>query len=188
MAVTYFKRYRMEMDLGKIPIGRPVVPPGYQLLPWHVDLLELHAEVKYFSFRHEIDAQLFPCFTDLSACRRLMQDITSRTGFLPGATWLAVFGGHPSWLMEPCGTIQAVVDSAGEGWIQNVGVVPEHRRRGVGQCLLRSCLAGCAQAGLTRVHLEVTADNLPAIRLYEGVGFSVARTLIKPAELSWHSW
>lgn len=187
MAITYFKRYRMEVDLRAIPVAWPVAPPGYQLLPWHEDLLELHAEVKYFSFRHEIDAQLFPCFTDLAACRRLMQDISSRAGFLPQATWLAVFAPQSGWLLEPCGTIQAVVDSAGEGWIQNVGVVPEHRRKGIGRSLLRSCLAGCAQAGLKRVHLEVTADNLPAIRLYEGVGFFVVRTLIKPAEMSWHS-
>ncbi|MCS7237629.1 MAG: GNAT family N-acetyltransferase [Thermoguttaceae bacterium] len=185
MSVTYFKRYRMEADLHDLPLHWPQVPAGYRLLPWCQELLDLHAEVKYLSFRHELDAQLFPCFTDLAACRRLMRDIASREGFLPDATWLAVCYRGPDWLLEPCGTIQAVVDSCGEGWIQNVGVVPQHRRRGIGTCLLRHCLAGCARAGLKRVHLEVTADNLPAVALYQRVGFSVARTIFKPVEVAW---
>lgn len=185
MPVTYFKRYRMEVDLTATGFQWPAAPVGYVFLPWREELLDVHAEVKYFSFRHELDAQLFPCFTDLSACRRLMRDIACREGFLPGATWLAVFNPGSGWLWEPCGTIQAVVDSVGDGWIQNVGVVPHHRRRGVATCLLRYCLVGCARAGLKRVHLEVTADNLPALTLYERVGFSIARTVYKPVEVAW---
>ena len=184
MTITYFKRCRMEADLRKLPAHWPPPPPGYHFLPWQEDLLEVHAEVKYLSFRHEMDAQLFPCFTDPAACRRLMNDIVSRAGFLPGGTWLAAYQREVGGLLEPCGTIQVIVDSFGEGWIQNVGVVPEHRRRGVGSTLLRYCLTGCAQAGLTKVHLEVTAENLPALRLYEKVGFFVVRTLFKPAELT----
>jgi ribosomal protein S18 acetylase RimI-like enzyme len=185
MTVTYFKRYRMAVDLRSLPNQWPPTPPQYRFLPWEASLLEVHAEVKYLSFRHEMDAQLFPSFTDRAACERIMREITSRSGFLPGGTWLAVYHPEPTYLMEPCGTIQVIVDSFGEGWIQNVGVVPGHRRRGVGLGLLRHCLIGCAHAGLTRVHLEVTADNLPAVSLYRRVGFSVVQTLLKPAEWTW---
>ncbi len=182
MTLTYFKRYRMEVDLTSTNLELPALPKGYRLLPWEKSLLELHAEVKHLSFRHEIDAQLFPCFTSLAACHRLMSEIVSRRGFLPEATWLAVCQASPDSVLEPCGTIQGVQDEAGDGWIQNVGVVPEHRNRGVGSCLLRYCLAGCARRGLSRVHLEVTADNYGAVRLYERIGFEVVKTLYKMAE------
>lgn len=52
-----------------------------------------------------------------------------------------------------------------------MGVHPDYRRRGLGEALMRACLVKAKAKGITRVELEVRADNLPAIRLYEKVGF-----------------
>ena len=91
MAITYFKRYRMEIDLRgrRFDLVRP--PAGYRLLPFHADLLDAHALVKYESFCDEIDSVVFSCFTDPLACQRLMVEICGREGFLPQATWLAQY-------------------------------------------------------------------------------------------------
>jgi ribosomal protein S18 acetylase RimI-like enzyme len=45
-------------------------------------------------------------------------------------------------------------------------------------------LRGFRQVGLTRAFLEVTADNVAAIRLYEQLGFAVVRTVFKATELA----
>ena len=52
-----------------------------------------------------------------------------------------------------------------------MGVLQDYRRRGIGEALLRACLAKAKTKGITRIELEARVDNLPAIRLYEKLGF-----------------
>src|SRR5205085_8768114 len=102
MGLTYFKRFRMEIDLvGREFISR--LPPGYRLVPWDDSLLELHAEVKFASFHTEIDSNVFPCLGDLLGCHRLMQEIRQKEGFLPAATWLAVHDASGGPSADCCG-------------------------------------------------------------------------------------
>ena len=71
------------------------------------------------------------------------------------------------------------------GAIQNVGITPAHRGRGVGTALLLAALAGFQQMGLSRVYLEVTAQNDGAVRLYKRLGFRRTKTLFKAVELAY---
>lgn len=184
MGLTYFKRYRMEIDLTGRDLSWPVLPEGYQLLPWASSLLEAHAEVKFLSFRDEIDANVFPCFSEYAGCKRLMTEIARKAGFLPDATWLASHVGPNGKPQEYCGTVQGIKDRSGMGAIQNLGIVPGHRGHGIGTFLLYRALRGFRQAGLSRVFLEVTADNEGAIRLYRRLGFDVVKTVFKAAEVT----
>ncbi len=68
MALTYFKRFRMEIELARWPLETPSVPLGYTLAGWNESLVEAHAEAKYQSFRQEIDANVFPCLGDREGC------------------------------------------------------------------------------------------------------------------------
>jgi putative acetyltransferase len=52
-----------------------------------------------------------------------------------------------------------------------MGVLPEYRRQGIGEALLRACIEKAKSKDITRVELETRADNLPSIRLYEKIGF-----------------
>ncbi len=52
-----------------------------------------------------------------------------------------------------------------------MGVHPTYRGRGIGRRLLAACIEKAWRTGLTRIELEVRADNGPAIRLYEQAGF-----------------
>ncbi|MFN9915238.1 MAG: GNAT family N-acetyltransferase, partial [Pirellulaceae bacterium] len=61
MVTTYFKRFRMETRLPLVDRPAPPLAPGFRLLPWSSGLVKDHARVKYESFRHEIDASVFPC-------------------------------------------------------------------------------------------------------------------------------
>lgn len=183
MSVSYYKRYRMDVDLrGWRPVP-PCAPIGYRLLPWRPELLFDHSEVKYQSFRNEIDADVFNCLGELDGCHRLMEEISLKEGFLPEATWLAVY--HGGELPEPCGTIQGIRAGHKYGAIQNIGIVPRHRGRGVGSALISAALGGFQQAGVSRVYLEVTAQNDGAVRLYKRLGFRRAKTLFKAVELAY---
>lgn len=184
MGVTYFKRYRMEIDLRGALFRPPELGEGYVLLPWRESLLEAHAAAKYGSFCSEMDANVFPCLGEREGCVRLMREITRREGFLSGATWLLAFqppGGHA---VEYCGTVQGVRDTQEYGAIQNLGITPNHRSRGCGTVLLHRALCGFREAGLRRAYLEVTAQNSGAIRLYHRLGFRTVRTVYKAAEVA----
>jgi len=183
--LTYFKRYRMEIDLrGRLP-ACPPMPPGYRLMAWDASLLEAHSEVKFLSFREEIDASVFPCLGDYSGCVRLMQEISRKEGFLGQATWLVTYGGNQTDAWENCGTIQGIRDRTGLGAIQNLGITPEHRGRGLGTVLMAKALEGFRAAGLRRAFLEVTAQNDGAVRLYRRMGFARARTVYKAVEAAY---
>lgn len=174
--VTYFKRFRMEADLLASFAPVPELAPGFAWLPWREDLLEQHARAKQQSFDKEIDGLIFPNLSTYEGCVRLMRDIRRRQGFCAAATWLIVHDG------VPCGTIQGVSDRCGAGVIQNLGVVPAYRGRGIGAALMLQAMLGFRQVGLGRAALEVTAQNGAAVRLYRRLGFRCRRTLYKAVD------
>ncbi|MEM8733450.1 MAG: N-acetyltransferase [Planctomycetota bacterium] len=184
MTVAYYKRYKMELRLADLVTNEePKCAEGIRLLPWTPRLLSRHAEVKWQSFREEIDAHVFPCLGDLDGCRQLMKEITSRKNFAHQATWLACRDSDFTAGLQPCGTIQGLLTSPRDGAIQNLGVHPECRGLGVGSALLFQSLLGFQAAGCRFVNLEVTVQNSSAIRLYEKFGFRHVETLFKIADL-----
>lgn len=174
--VTYYKRYRMEIDL-QTELPRPVLPAGYAWVAWNDLLLEQHAEVKYHCFFEEIDGIVFPSLSSRIGCLTLMREISRKSGFRPEATWLV--SGPEGY----CATVQGVRERSGCGAIQNLGVTPAHRGRGIGSALLLMALHGFQQVGLKQAFLEVTADNEPAIRLYRRLGFRCRKTIYKASPL-----
>ena len=169
---SHFKRYRMERPLAGLP-DVPVLPAGYAAIPWHDRLLYLHADTKCECFRDDLDGRLFPNLADRLGCRFLMEAIRARDGFCPGATWL--LAGRDGY----CGTVQGVLDAKRTGAIQNLGIVPEHRGRGLGLALLHLALRGFARAGARRCILEVTAQNRTAVELYRRSGFLPTRAFYR---------
>ncbi|GAB5404517.1 MAG: GNAT family N-acetyltransferase [Aureliella sp.] len=185
MAVAYFKRYRMELQIDRSrPIGAdlPRPPQGFRVLPWTPRLLNQHADVKWMSFREELDAHVFPCLSQREGCRHLMREIVGRTDFVPEATWLVVRENSFTNQWQPCGTIQGLLSGSREGAIQNIGVHPECRGLGLGTVLVAYAVDGFKEVDCQSVNLEVTVENSSAIRLYERLGFRRVETLFKISE------
>lgn len=175
---TYVKRFQMVYDLRNRPLIEPVLPDHFVWIPWSQGVLKTHATVLYLSFRGNIDGKIFPSFGSLDRCRNLMDALSSRQGFLPGTTWL-MSQNLPHSPPEYCATIQGIQHSSDVGSIQNVAVLPEFRRRGLGAALVQKALLGFQQAGIERVGLEVTAENCSALRLYKKNGFDILKTIYK---------
>jgi ribosomal protein S18 acetylase RimI-like enzyme len=182
--ITYFRRYRMEIDLRQIELPIPYLPEGYFWNGWSSDMVQRHAETKYDSFRDELDSRVFPCLGERDGCNRLMHEIAGQSSFLPEATWLISFQSFEDNLFHDVGTIQGLAHTSMVGAIQNVGVVPEHRGLGLGRALVLKCLHGFRATGIPRVSLEVTAENHPAVELYKRVGFRIVRTMYRDVEQS----
>jgi ribosomal protein S18 acetylase RimI-like enzyme len=211
MGLTYFKRYRMELDLRGRDFSQPQLPAGYYFVPWQQTTTEEHAQVKHLCFHQEIDSQVFPCLSDYAGCLRLMNEIARKPGFLPKATWLLctdvavgksrfdtanlnesvgygntiVYSGTmkvQEKVRKVCGTIQGIIDNQGFGAIQNLGIVPELRGQGLGTCLLFKALQGFSDHGVNRAMLEVTSQNDQAVKLYKRIGFMKIRTVYKVIE------
>lgn len=174
--ISYFKRFRMEIDLRDVPLDPGPLPEPFFFVPWDEALIPLHAEVKFQSFVDEIDSTVFPSLSSKQGCQALMREIRRKPGFLPEATWLI------SSRSECVGTVQGIREWTGFGAIQNLGILPGHRHHGLGRALLLQCLKGFQRAGVDRVFLEVTAQNEKAVRLYRQVGFRRRKTLYKAVD------
>jgi ribosomal protein S18 acetylase RimI-like enzyme len=62
------------------------------------------------------------------------------------------------------------------GWSSHVGEVrvivdPDHRGRGIGRALARHAVLAALELGLTKMVVEVVADQAPAIAMFRALGF-----------------
>lgn len=133
-------------------------------------MLEIHADIKHRGFRNDLDARIFPTFRDYKQCVNLMKSISESPLFLPAAT-LLIANGNEHDLFEYVACIQGMRFSEEVGAIQNIAVLPDYRGYGIGRAILLGSLWGFQQQGVKRVTLEVTAENIPAVKLYTRVGF-----------------
>lgn len=60
-----------------------------------------------------------------------------------------------------------------EGYINNIAVFPEHRRKGVGKALIKRLFGLARDEKLSFISLEVRESNQSAISLYEKFGFKL---------------
>jgi mycothiol synthase len=76
----------------------------------------------------------------------------------------------PDWIAQT---------SRQEGYVNTLGVLREHRRRGLGTALLAQSLRVLRQAGMEAAHLHADAENLTgAVRLYERLDFKLRKTSV----------
>lgn len=185
MAVTYFKRFKMQIGLEHLANRSPIEFEDYEFWGWNSRLLSQHAEAKYESFCDELDSHVFPCLGEPDGCLKLMNEISCRNGFVPESTWLLVHQTPGSNHYENCGTVQGIRTSKTTGSIQNLGIARAHRGRGLGTELLVRSLLGFASVGMQQVSLEVTVHNSGALELYKKLGFTVTDIVYKSADLKY---
>ena len=65
----------------------------------------------------------------------------------------------------------------------DLGVDAAHRRRGIGQSLLRRAVQWASSANAHRLQLTVVTANSPAVSLYRNAGFEIEGTLKRAARI-----
>ena len=58
-----------------------------------------------------------------------------------------------------------------EGYVTNIGVLPEYRRRGIGSKIVSKLIDFSKEKSLSFISLEVRVSNTAAIKLYKSFGF-----------------
>ena len=58
-----------------------------------------------------------------------------------------------------------------EGYITNIGVMPDYRRKGIGAKLVKELINYSIKNSLSFLSLEVRVSNIAAIKLYDSFGF-----------------
>ena len=100
------------------------------------------------------------CFSDPWPRELLSRQLRSGRHVLLSAVWDDAVAGYAGF--------EYVLD---EGYIGNVAVSADYRRRGLGRKLVETMLECARQRELAFLTLEVRAGNEPARGLYEAMGF-----------------
>ena len=174
----FIKRNQMVFDFAKTTLAPIQLPDGFWFVEWSASLVEPHADVLHRSFRNDSDGAVFTSFRQYNNCHLLIETLATSHLFLPEATLIIAYG-DPQDIFEYVANIQGLKLSDDVGAIQNVAVLPEYRRRGLGQALVQGALQGFQHVGIKRVTLEATADNLSAVNLYERIGFTTFRAYMR---------
>lgn len=64
-----------------------------------------------------------------------------------------------------------------KGHVVSVAVLPEHRRKGIGEALVSKAMDGMRGYGAKQCYLEVRLTNREATSLYRKLGFETTRTV-----------
>jgi len=75
----------------------------------------------------------------------------------------------------------------GSTWLPFLGVKPAYRRRGVGRSLLSRFIEESRRRGSGKVSLDTDPRLVPAVRLYESMGFVVEGTAENREDQAWVS-
>jgi ribosomal-protein-alanine N-acetyltransferase len=114
---------------------------------------------------------------DIDACLTLEHELFTDDAWSAELFW-SELAQHESrhYLVATDG--DAIVGYAGlavtddEGYVQTLGVVTTHQRKGIGAQMMAALVDEAAARGATRMGLEVRADNAAAQELYRRFGFA----------------
>lgn len=142
----------MSCDLRRVDEGTPAPPPGVELVA-----VRDHDRLALYDVYREAFADR-PGFPDPSA-EEWLADLVDDSEWDLDLSRVAVHDGRAVGFVNVVGS-----------WIDQVGVVPTHRRRGVAGALLRQALAGLRGARKQEAWLTVEVAN-PAVAAYTALGF-----------------
>ncbi|MFB9842874.1 GNAT family N-acetyltransferase [Mucilaginibacter ginsenosidivorans] len=96
--------------------------------------------------------------------------ISQRLANNESVIFVAIADGTPAGFTQLYPTYSSV--RACKNWILNDLYVDEnHRKKGIGEALIRTAIAFAKAAGAADLQLETATDNHTAQRLYEAIGF-----------------
>lgn len=162
-------RLYWDMTWSGEPLPDVGLPFGYHIRPFG------ERDVSALTAAHNAafaDSWQFAPDTEAMVAHRAQMANTTNEGIR-----LLFYGGE---LAGYCWTLLVSDGRTRHGVIGSMGLTPRFRGLGVSKPLLRSGMAYLESAGADRIRLEVDAQNAPALRLYQSMGFA------KTGKLRWY--
>lgn len=163
-----FRKVRQFEELLRPLTDLPAIsePVGVRIEPWPADRDDEILQVKNKSFADHWGSTPTPAHTWNSMVRGF--------GSYAERSFIALDGGDRVVAYSLNHRTPADDELLGrrDGWIDNLGTLPEWRGRGIASALIVHSLHAFVAAGLTHASLGVDSDSLTgAIRLYKTLGF-----------------
>lgn len=159
----------MVRDLSQ-PVPKPVTDDRITITGYQPALAEQARLIRNESFRdHWGSAETSP---------QTWAHFLAASSFRPGLSFLAYQGTEPLGMLM-ASEYEAQQERTGRRdlYINLIGTRAAGRKRGIATALLATAMSAARAAGYDQASLGVDADSLTgAVRLYERVGFTVART------------
>jgi mycothiol synthase len=151
-----FEELAMERDLSGVSVARSRWPDGATLLEWSDDTASASFDVYQAAFRERPG---FPGWSRSEWIERVCGD----RDFAPQASLCVLIGGMPAGFV--------VCD---RGWVDQVGVTPEHRRRGLATALVNEATSRMRAHGIRTARLHVNTNNPRALATWRRLGWHVS--------------
>lgn len=153
---SVFEELVMQRDL-LLPLPNLAMPPEVNFTTWQPVLADQFFQAYQAAFRER------PGFPGYSA-DQWISDFLENENFKPEWSLLARAGD------QPVGFVTASAEPPG-GYVIQVGVIPEQRRRGLSSALITETMRRMKAAGLNVTQLLVNVNNPGAIQTYLMLGF-----------------
>lgn len=158
------RAYLMQRTLDNIP--KPNI--GIQLKLLTARHLGTEAFVKFFMecFHNSKDRDASLIAADIKRTRQFIQHLIEREGKNHDPDgWIAAFA------QDKFAGFAIAIEQHNNGLVAEIGVAPHFRKRGIGTWLSIKALQRLKDRGFKQAFLGVDAQNIPAIKLYEKLGF-----------------
>jgi mycothiol synthase len=160
---------QMRCD-ADVPLAEPVYPAGYTVRPYTevqdvptaTDALN-RGFIGHFEHRDATEAEIAHWLSGEHTRPDGIFLAFGPAGDPAGICWTEINPDHSARRGRPT------------GYIDSLGVVPEHRRKGLGRALLLQGMRWLRANGQTTIELDAWGENERALPLYEGVGFRISR-------------
>lgn len=168
---SVFEELVMQRDLRQLLPEQPL-PADVSLTTWKPELADQFFQAYTAAFRDR------PGFPGTPAAEWI-SDLTENETFKPEWSLLARVG------ELPVGFINADAERPG-GYVQQIGVIPGQRRRGLASALLVETMRRMQADGVSAAQLVVNINNPGAIQTYAGLGFVKAGRRARFEQTSGH--
>ena len=168
--------HRQFMLLALVPrmVREPRPAEGLRLESWSDRWLQPAARLIRLAYDSHIDGEINDQYRSEAGALRFLRNIVFLRGcgeFLPRASFVVSF----SETDVPIGIVLTSAVAPGVAHTTQICVLPGYQGHGLGRRLLEASIASLERAGYSALSLTVTSANLPAIRLYESIGFRTLR-------------
>jgi len=156
----------------------PRLPIGYKMVTYKDFMFDDVARVIHESFKNTNDVNYDPRFASLDGSIDILSKITEEVygQFLPQASKILLFENRP------VGICLMNVTAGTIGNIPLVGIVENHRSKGMSKIMLKTAMEDILRANkigfvrLNEVNASVEIDNTPAVKMYKDCGFKEVYT------------
>jgi ribosomal protein S18 acetylase RimI-like enzyme len=160
---------------GNGPRPLPATVSGLRLERWDDRYFAASARLIQLAYANHMDGEINDQYRSESGALKFLKNII----MLPGC---GQFKAHASFVLraphshELVGMVLTSEVAPGVAHTTQICVMPGYQRYGLGGRLMEATIAALRARGITELSLTVTAANVPAVRLYEKIGFVAIKT------------